>query len=148
MVQPVRTFSPYAPPGLAGVADMSNGQFVDRPHTYIFQYPNLGSNAVVTGLYQLFDNDSDFFCRAISTCGSVDPTLFAIRIQAPDGTYLSDDFIGGTGNSNLCLASPWPLIPALFCPGGSRLMIDLQDQSNSGNNIVINFIGVKRYYLT
>lgn len=151
MTQPQRTFSPFAPPALAGLGDTGSAagtgaKYVDRPHIYVFQYNNIAANATVTGLFQLIDNDSDFFWRAIIG-SSTDNQAFGIRLQDPNGYYLSDDFVSGFTISSQYLASPFPFIPALYCPAGSKITIDLQDQSGLGVSVLLNFIGVKRYYV-
>ncbi len=145
-IQSQRQYSPYAPPGLAGLGATPNTKYVDRPHVYVFPYNGITANATVTGLFQLIDNDSDFFWRAVMVSSLVNG-FFGVRFQDPNGYYLSDDFVSGFVVSSQYQASPFPLIPALFCPAGSKIVIDLQDLSGSTNDVLINFIGVKRYYI-
>jgi len=146
MVQPQRTYSPFAQPALAGLGASNNSKVVDRPHVYVFPFNGITANSTVTGLFQLIDNDSDFFWRAFTT-SSTNNAAFGLRFQDPNGYYLSDDFLSSSMISTQYLTSPFPLVPALFCPAGSKIVIDLQDNSGSTNNVLINFIGVKRYYV-
>lgn len=152
MIQPRRTFSPYAPPALAGLPTFGNGAYKDVPRTYVFQYSNIGSNATVLDQSQIFDNGCDFYWRGLlATCDTAATPnanrLFALRFQDPYGVYLSDDFVGGFGISSMFSNQPFPMIPSVYCPAGSRILIDLQDQSGAGNSVLLNFIGVERYYL-
>ncbi len=149
MLQPTRTYSPYAPPALAGLPMLDDADYTYRPHTYVFFKTDIDANATITGLYQTFDNDSDFFWRGICASSrntSATTGCFAARFMDPYGVYISDDFISGLNFSSFFLAEPFPLVPALFCPSGSRIQIDLQDQSGLGSQaVLINFIGVKRF---
>lgn len=148
-----RTYSPFAPPALAGLGDTGQQQstptapkYVDRPHIYVLVYNGIGVNATVPGIYQLIDNDADFYWRGILG-SSTNNSAFGIRFQDPNGYYLSTDFISGFVISSAYAFSPFPLVPAIYCPAGSKITVDLQDQSGLGNNILLNFIGVKRYYV-
>lgn len=148
MIQPQRTFSPFAPPGLAGIPDLDTSQYTYRPHTFVFIYEGIGVNATVVGQFQVFDNDSDFFWRGITTTATNNGgtnAMVAMRFTDPNGVYMSDDFVSDFGQSAFYINEPFPLVPAVYCPSGSRILIDLQDQSGLGNDVQINFVGVKRY---
>lgn len=134
----------YNPPGLGQQQQARN--YVERPIIIPFEYDNVPANEAVTGLFQLIDNDADFFWRGV-TASSTNNAFFGVRLQDANGYYLSDGFVSGFVLSSFYIANPFSFVPALLCPAGSKITIDLQDQSGSGVSVLLNFIGVKRYYV-
>lgn len=136
---------------LAGLGQAQTpASYVERAHIYVFEYDNLaaaGSTGdTVTGLFQLIDNDSDFYWRGIAASSTTN-LAFGVRFQDPNGYYLSDVFVPSFVYASQYLASPFAFVPAFLCPAGSKIVIDLQNQANSTNSVLINLIGVKRFYV-
>ena|ERR1700689_492574 len=128
-------------------------EFVDIDQPIVFNWI-LQPNSIINGLQQPIARDGDFrLCAIGATCVKAErPDLIVkasqcgIRITDDNGYKLFSDFIGigfftpVAGNSY-----PFVINPAHLFVAGTRIVIDLQEQSDVTSIVQIKFYGRYRY---
>lgn len=142
-MQSQRLMNPYVPPYLNGLGDGANSQYVDNDFSPVFNIV-LAGNQEILNAQQPLDNDADFIWRGITISST---GTFGVRFNDGQGYFLSDTYIGSfaflaiTGQ-----ASPYVIFPSMYFVSGSRIGIDVIDQSGSTNTMQMVFRGCKRYF--
>lgn len=148
---PLRQNNPMAPAAFNGLSsigyDQNNRSYQDKHFDKLFQV-TLTANQTLVNQSVLLDKDADFFWEAVSVSGPAGAPPFGVRFTDSTGYQLSDGLIGNFAfASSVGLGVPYVLMPSLFMPAGSAILLDLQDLSGATNGpIVFVFMGRKRFY--
>lgn len=87
------------------------------------------------------DSDSDFVAAKIVGSKTGD---YELNIRLPDGrricsAMVRDSIVVGVAQF------PVPIVPHVYAPAASHIGIDIHDLSGAANDVVIAFIGWRRY---
>jgi len=133
--------NPLSPVAAQGVPIPEDG-YMDVAYSYPFNF-SLTANQLSLGNPVSIQTDADFAFRGLIF---VSDGVFQVRLYDGQQYQLSAGFI-----SSLCLPNtagdPFPFVPEVFYPAGSRITIDIQDLSGDANTGQLLFVGVNRYRL-
>ena len=105
----------------------------------------LTANQVLMNQAAVLDKDADFFWTGIDVSYTGYP--FGVRFTDSTGYQLSDGYMGSFAfASNVGIGIPYELMPSIWFPAGSAIVLDLQEQSNNPQTIQFMFHGIKRFY--
>jgi hypothetical protein len=138
--------NPYAPPVVQGIqgAGLGNGQWVDIGYAYPFDVTITNADQLLTNQALALLSDADFVFRGLMFTSTGN---FSVRIYDGDQYALSDGLVMSQ-NLTSTPGDPFPWFPEVWYPAGGKILIDIQDTSGSGGNIIeLLFIGANRYRL-
>ena len=128
-------------------------QYQDIDKTLVFDW-QLQAGQTITGLQQPIDRDGDYWLCAIgmSSVYFQRPTLVEVaalaglRISDDTGYKLMSDYIN-VNNIGPAFGNSYPFVikPAHLFKSGTKITIDLQEQSGVINVVQVTFYGRYRY---
>lgn len=134
-------------------ASRKSNQFVDCDVTLVYNY-QIGAFATIVGLQQPISAEGDFYLCAIQASSVIQqrPDLqeytgnVSIRIADDVGYRLMDDYITMNFLTEMG-GNPWPFVikPAHFFRAGTKIWIDMQENSGFLSNVQVSFRGRYRY---
>ena len=141
---PQRQNNPLAPAHLNGLSSIG-ANYQDKHFDKSYSITLQANQTLLNQAVQL-DRDADFFWEAVSVTYTGQP--FGVRFTDSTGYQLSDTFVGSFAfAASTGIGAPYVLLPPLFLPAGSAILLDLQEQSGTTNGpIEFVFHGRKRFY--
>jgi len=120
-------------------------QFDDRNYSLPPYTFTLTAGQVVNDILIQTDRDADFFWTVTEAVTTYLP--FGFRFQDSSLNYLSDGYVGSfVFGSQFGVGQPYITEPAIYCPAGSSIrlnLIELSGGSNGPNTLIIR--GFKRF---
>jgi len=143
MPLPQRQNNPLAPAaynGLSSIGANYEDKHFSKSATFTIPASGTLSNQSIK-----LDRDADFFWETINVDAATPP--FGLRFTDSTGYQLSDSFIGSFAfASSAGIGAPYVLLPSLYMPAGSAILVDLVDYSGADNTVTILIQGLKRFY--
>jgi hypothetical protein len=134
-------------------SNVKSNKFVDCDVTLVFNY-QIGAYAQIVGLQQPISAEGDFYLCAMQASSVIQqrPDLqeyagsVSIRIADDVGYRLMDDYITMNFLTEMA-GNPWPFVikPAHFFRAGTKIWIDMQENSGFLSNVQVSFRGRYRY---
>lgn len=138
--------NPTAPVVVQGinVPDPRDVGYVDVGYAYPFDVTIPNALQLLTNQATAILSNADFVWRGLIF---VSTGSFSVRIYDGDQYALSPGLILSQ-NLTSTPGDPFPWFPEVWFPAGGKILIDIQDTSNVGGNIIeLLFIGANRYRL-
>jgi hypothetical protein len=128
-------------------------QFSDVHETLVFDY-QIQPNAQIVGLQQPISMEGDFYLFAWQASSVIqlrpdnqeDAGNVSVRLADDTGYRLSNDYIGMNFLTSIS-GNPWPFVlrtPHMF-RAGTKIWIDMQENSGYLSNVQVAFLGQYRF---
>ena len=136
--------NPIAPPVIQGINAHPGTGFIDSGYAYPFDVTITSANQLLTNQAVAILSNADFVFRGLifTSTGS-----FSLRIYDGDQYALSSGLIMSQ-NLLSTPGDPFPWFPEVWYPASGKILLDIQDTSGVGGNVIeLLFIGANRYQL-
>jgi len=116
--------------------------YADVGYGYPFDVTIANANQLLTNQALAILSNADFVWRGLIFTST---GTFSLRIYDGDQYALSPGLILSQ-NLTSSPGDPFPWFPEVWYPAGGKILIDIQDTSGSGGNVVeLLFLGANRY---
>ena len=118
--------------------------YIDVAFDYVYDVAML-ANQVLRDQSVPIHTDSDFVLRAVALSQATG--AFSIRFNDSQGYYLASGFLLSANFLSGTVPFPFPILPELLFPAGSRIGIEINELSGAPNTVQMLLRGAKRYRL-